>query len=273
MNVGRVNNVNYTGFVGQVNSPALRRATQGTLPNASVASPAQRQGNVSLFLSADGDRAEISDRARGFASAQPYAQPFTQSVIPNNVTFRQFDLPSQVLDWNNLDFSPPHLPIPTNMNDSIPAVGLPTVGIVQPQVIAPADIADEIELIPHMPGSGLLDSLNPDGACQTCADRRYVDKSDDASVSFQTPTSISPAMSAAVVASHEQEHVRNEQARAHREGRQIISQTVSLTMDSCPECNRSYVSGGTTRTTSVGKSEESHLLDSEESPESDSDAA
>ena len=102
---------------------------------------------------------------------------------------------------------------------------------------------------------GLLEALEPAGACYTCQNRRYVDKSDDASVSFQTPTSINPGMAAAAVASHEQEHVRNEQARAHREDRQIVSQSVSLTYDTCPECGRHYVSGGTTRTTSVGKSD------------------
>jgi len=62
-------------------------------------------------------------------------------------------------------------------------------------------------------------------------------------------------MAAAAVASHENEHVRNEQAKAHRDDREIISQTVTLTYDCCPECGRNYVSGGTTRTTSVSKSD------------------
>ena len=102
---------------------------------------------------------------------------------------------------------------------------------------------------------GLLEALKPEGACITCQNRKYVDQSDDASVSFQTPTSLSPGMAAAAVSAHEQEHVRNEQARAHREDRQIVSQSVTLTYDTCPECGKSYVSGGTTRTTSVGKSD------------------
>jgi len=102
---------------------------------------------------------------------------------------------------------------------------------------------------------GLLEALKPEGACLTCQNRKYVDKSDDASVSFQTPTNINPGMAASAVASHEQEHVRNEQAKAQREDRQIISQSVSLTYSTCPECGKHYVSGGTTRTTSVGKSD------------------
>ncbi|MCL2820502.1 MAG: hypothetical protein FWD38_06690 [Oscillospiraceae bacterium] len=102
---------------------------------------------------------------------------------------------------------------------------------------------------------GLLEALKAEGVCETCENRRYVDQSNDSSVSFQTPTKISPNMAAAAVASHEQEHVRNEQANAQRDNREIISQSVTLTYDTCPECGKQYVSGGTTRTTSIGKSE------------------
>ena len=88
--------------------------------------------------------------------------------------------------------------------------------------------------------------------CETCSSRRYVDQSDDPSVSFQTPTHISPGASAAMVMAHEREHVTNEQARADREGREVVSQSISLQTAICPECNRSYVSGGTTRTVTKG---------------------
>ena len=86
--------------------------------------------------------------------------------------------------------------------------------------------------------------------CATCESRTYQDVSDDPSVSFQTPTHISPGQSAAAVASHEAEHVANEQAKADREGYEIVSQTVTLHSSICPECKRVYVSGGTTRTLS-----------------------
>ena len=91
--------------------------------------------------------------------------------------------------------------------------------------------------------------------CGTCESRRYVDQSDDPSVSFQTPTHISPGASAAAVMSHEREHVANEQARADREGRRVVSQSISLDVSTCPECKRMYVSGGTTRTTTVSDSD------------------
>jgi len=102
---------------------------------------------------------------------------------------------------------------------------------------------------------GMLEALEPQGVCHTCENRRYVDQSDDASVSFQTPTKISPHMAGMAVAAHEQEHVRNEQANALRDNREIVNQSVTLHYDTCPECGKIYVSGGTTRTTSVGKSD------------------
>jgi NMD protein affecting ribosome stability and mRNA decay len=51
-----------------------------------------------------------------------------------------------------------------------------------------------------------------------------------------------------MVMAHEQEHVSNEQAKADREGREVVSQTVSVSMAMCPECGRMYASGGETRT-------------------------
>jgi hypothetical protein len=88
--------------------------------------------------------------------------------------------------------------------------------------------------------------------CVTCAERRYVDGSNDGSVSFKTPGKISPEASAAVVMSHEMEHVSNEKASAAAEDREIISQSVTLQSAICPECGKSYVSGGTTRTVTKG---------------------
>jgi hypothetical protein len=87
--------------------------------------------------------------------------------------------------------------------------------------------------------------------CQTCKNRKYQDSSDDPSVSFQAPTHISPGQSAALVSAHEGEHVSNEQAKADREGRKVVSQTVTLESSICPECGRIYISGGTTRTVTV----------------------
>jgi len=84
--------------------------------------------------------------------------------------------------------------------------------------------------------------------CQTCKNRRYQDVSNDPGVSFKAPGKISPGSSGAVVMSHEQEHVNNENAKASRDGRKVVSQSVRLQTSVCPECGRSYVSGGVTTT-------------------------
>ena len=84
--------------------------------------------------------------------------------------------------------------------------------------------------------------------CQTCARRKYQDGSNDPGVSFKTPTAISADAAPAAVRGHEQEHVVREQAKAEREGRRVVSQSVSIHTDICPECGRVYVSGGTTKT-------------------------
>jgi hypothetical protein len=88
--------------------------------------------------------------------------------------------------------------------------------------------------------------------CQTCKNRKYQDGSNDAGVSFKTPGHIDPGASAAVVMSHEQEHVRNESTNAKSENKKVLSQTVTLETSVCPECGRTYVSGGKTKTVTKG---------------------
>ncbi|MBP0959044.1 MAG: hypothetical protein J5992_02855 [Oscillospiraceae bacterium] len=85
--------------------------------------------------------------------------------------------------------------------------------------------------------------------CQTCKERRYVDGSDDSGVSFQTPTKIPKASAMAAVRGHEQEHVVRNRDKDEREGKEIVSQSVTIHTGVCPECGETFVSGGTTRTT------------------------
>ena len=85
--------------------------------------------------------------------------------------------------------------------------------------------------------------------CQTCKKRKYQDGSDDPGVSFKTATNIAPERVASAVRGHEQEHVVREQAKAQREDRKVVSQSVTLHTAICPECGDVYISGGTTRTT------------------------
>ena len=93
--------------------------------------------------------------------------------------------------------------------------------------------------------------------CETCKNRKYQDGSNDPGVSFKTAAHISPSSSASVVMSHEMEHVTRESAKAQSEDREVISQTVAIHNSVCPECGRSYVSGGTTRTTTASNSNDS----------------
>lgn len=87
----------------------------------------------------------------------------------------------------------------------------------------------------------------PEEECQTCKNRKYKDGSDEM-VSFKSPQHVSPENAAAAVRSHEQEHVSNAYKKAAMNDGKVISASVSLHMGICPECGRTYVSGGTTRT-------------------------
>lgn len=98
--------------------------------------------------------------------------------------------------------------------------------------------------------------LKKDGTpCQTCKNRKYQDGSDDPGVSFKSPTKVDPKAAAAAVKGHEMEHVFREKNKAKEEGREVVSQSVAIHTNICPECGKVYVSGGTTRTTTKGKSE------------------
>lgn len=107
----------------------------------------------------------------------------------------------------------------------------------------------------EMKGIQNVQKAAEDGECQTCEQRKYQDGSDDMGVSFKTPTKIAPEAAGAAVRGHEQEHVTRERAKAEREDRRVVSQTVTLHTDICPECGKVYISGGTTQTTTAAKPE------------------
>lgn len=83
--------------------------------------------------------------------------------------------------------------------------------------------------------------------CETCENRKYQDGSDEM-VSFKSATHISPESAASAVRAHEQEHVANAYQKAATKGGKVIQAAVSIHTSICPECGRSYVSGGTTST-------------------------
>lgn len=83
--------------------------------------------------------------------------------------------------------------------------------------------------------------------CQTCKERKYQDGSDEM-VSFKTAQHISPQAAAARVRGHEAEHVSNAYKDAAQKGGKVLQASVSIRTAVCPECGRTYVSGGTTAT-------------------------
>ena len=68
-------------------------------------------------------------------------------------------------------------------------------------------------------------------------------------MSFKSAQHIAPEAAAARVRGHEQEHVANAYSKAARDGGKVINASVSIHTAICPECGRTYVSGGTTNTT------------------------
>ena len=84
--------------------------------------------------------------------------------------------------------------------------------------------------------------------CQTCKERKYQDGSDE-NVSFKSAAHISPESAGARVRAHEQEHVSNAYKKAAQNNGKVINASVSIHTSICPECGKTYVSGGTTNTT------------------------
>lgn len=84
--------------------------------------------------------------------------------------------------------------------------------------------------------------------CETCANRKYLDGSDEM-VSFKSAAHISPESAGTRVRAHEQEHVNNAYEKAELKDGKVQFASIAIHTSVCPECGRTYVSGGTTTTT------------------------
>lgn len=101
----------------------------------------------------------------------------------------------------------------------------------------------------NLPGDGKpAEGVEEDHECETCAKRTYVDGSNESDVSFKTAGHIAPEAAASTVRAHEYEHVRNAFQEDSKEGKELVSFSVSLKTAICPECGKTYVAGGKTRT-------------------------
>lgn len=84
--------------------------------------------------------------------------------------------------------------------------------------------------------------------CQTCKNRKYVDGSNEANVSFKNAAHISPEAASSAVRAHEGQHVSNAYHKAATQNGEVVSAFVRVQTSVCPECGRSYISGGVTDT-------------------------
>lgn len=110
--------------------------------------------------------------------------------------------------------------------------------------------------------SGKTGEAQKSGECQTCKNRTYQDGSDDAGVSFKAPGHIAPENSASTVLSHEQEHINIAQGEAQRdENKEVVQQSIRMFTSVCPECGKTYVSGGEANTTTVTRAKSKNNLE------------
>lgn len=112
----------------------------------------------------------------------------------------------------------------------------------------PENSAKVAEMTGRGEDSGKVAGKSTPQECQTCKERKYQDGSDE-NVSFKAAAHIAPGAAGAVVRAHEGEHVSNAYTKAAKAGGQVVSASVSIHTGVCPECGRTYVAGGTTRTT------------------------
>ncbi len=113
-----------------------------------------------------------------------------------------------------------------------------------------SDTGEEGRVIVRNPGESTEKQAGKKSSpaeCETCKNRKYQDGSDE-DVSFKSPAHINPNAAASRVRSHEQEHVNNAYKKAAENNGKVMSCNVSIHTDICPECGRTYVSGGTTAT-------------------------
>lgn len=90
-------------------------------------------------------------------------------------------------------------------------------------------------------------SVSSNEECQTCKNRKYQDGSDEM-VSFKSASRIAPEAAASRVRAHEGEHVANAYDKAAQRNGKVLYASVAIHTSVCPECGKTYVSGGTTCT-------------------------
>jgi len=122
-----------------------------------------------------------------------------------------------------------------------------------------------LEFKTNPPFNGMeVPETEEDGKCETCENRTYVDGSNENDVSFKSPGHIAPEAAASKVMAHEYEHVRNAYQEDKEEGKELLNVSVSLKTAICPECGKTYVAGGETRTLMRNGAEENPYVKQQE---------
>lgn len=157
----------------------------------------------------------------------------------------------------DLDIEPLYILDLSGKMPSLPKLELPSLAVPTGRAELP-DSGGSVSVEYDVPKTENGDPAEQRAPCQACDSRRYVDRSDDAGVSYQVPTKLSSSVAAIKVAAHEREHVFNERADAQREGAEVIHQSVSFRYGCCPECGKMYVAGGETRTVTSKEAEDAY---------------
>ena len=111
-----------------------------------------------------------------------------------------------------------------------------------------SDSAAEVIINPGQSTEKIPGHKSSPAECQTCKNRKYQDGSNESNVSFKSAQHIDPSAAYSEVSAHEGEHVANAYNKASKKNGEVVSCTVSIHTAVCPECGRTYVSGGTTST-------------------------
>lgn len=139
---------------------------------------------------------------------------------------------------------------PRNAENLNPALEFTTKAPFTGMDLTGAESKSPVEEEFNLPGDGKpAEGVEEDHKCETCENRTYVDGSNENDVSFKAPGRIAPESAASKVLAHEYEHVRNAYQEDKEEGKELVNVSVSLKTAICPECGKTYVAGGETRTT------------------------
>lgn len=233
----------YRPYAFSYYSPArLRAAVQGQ-----VAQSNNVPGATQTSQSAQMAQAQATPRAGAALTAQKPAQPGVP-VQPVN--------PTTAIDPG--ETQPLNLGIP--LREGADPVEMAVRMRIQYDTPNPSQTENPADALTKDDGKAVgaesVQQAAEEGRCETCEKRKYQDGSNDMSVSFQTPTHIDPNQAASTVRGHEMEHVSHEQNKAQLNDRKVVSQSVTLHTDICPECGKTYISGGTTRTVTAADNQQ-----------------